>query len=522
MSEVGSPAAPSEPNRFPQGGSVGRVASDSVANVVRVAVTALSVIAVTPIISRALTPSEFSLWVLAVSVSAYVMLAEAGVASAVTRFVSVDLTSGGAETPSIIATSIWTVALLSFLAAGFVATIALRSNWLFQDVPPDLITPAHWTVVILATSVGISMIGFAAQSYFFAVHRAAVPAVTTVVVRIGVAVGLIIAALQTRSVLWLALVTLVGSVVLTGSMIGLVRYSVGKPVAGPRLVRRKWSVALARHSSTLVWWSVAMLAITGLDVVIVGAFDFEKVGSYGVAAQGITFMLALFGAAIAPLSALVARTHAAGRSSDVSAMLVDGSRMSVTTLVVISSVLFVAAPWVLRLYVGAELVDTTTVILRILIVGNVIRNTCAPLGLTLIATGDHRRVLAPPFVEGAVNLLLSLWWVRLIGANGVAWATCLAAVVGVGLHLALTLPRTTAFSVPVGTFAVQAIARPAVAAVPVLIAFAVETTVGVNAFAATITVLIASSACAWFVSFTAGDRGRLRAMLEPRLRRLSR
>ena len=470
MCEAGSTATSSEePDRFSEDSGVGRLASDSVANTIRVAVTALSVIAVTPVISRALTPSEFSLWVLAVSVSAYVMLAGAGVVSAVTRFVAADLAWRTGQTPSIISTSIWTVATLGLLAVGFVSTIALRSNWLFRGVPPGLLTEAQWAVVILAISVGITVVGTAAQSYFFAVHRVVVPAVTTVVVRILVALCLIIAAVQTRSVLWLASVTLIGSLVLTGSTIGLVRIGVGEPVLSLRLVRRKWAAELARHSSTLVWWSVAMLAITGLDVVIVSAFDFDMVSSYGVAAQGITFVLALFSVAIAPLSAVIARRDAANRPSEVSAILVVASRISVTGLVVVSSVLFVAAPWLLRLYVGPGLVDTTTVVLRILIVGNVIRNTCAPLGLTLIATGDHRRVLVPPFVEGAVNLLLGLWWVRLIGANGVAWATCLAAVVGVCLHLALTLRRTTSFSVPVRFFGVQAIVRPAVAAVPAIV-----------------------------------------------------
>ena len=200
-----------------------------------------------------------------------------------------------------------------------------------------------------------------------------------------------------------------------------------------------------------------MLAITGVDILVVGAFDFDKVGGYGIAAQGITFMIALFGAMVAPIAAVAARRHAERRPDEVGAILIESSRVSATALMVISTVLFVAAPWVVELYAGSQYVDTASVVLRILIIGNVIRNLFLPLGLVLVATGDHRKVIAPPFAEAVVNLALSLWWVQVIGANGVAWATCVAATVGVGLHLAFTLRRTAAFTVSARTFSTQAI-----------------------------------------------------------------
>ena len=215
-----------------------------------------------------------------------------------------------------------------------------------------------------------------------------------------------------RSTIWLASITLVGASSSAVRLVILARRSTGFPIADPRLVRRSWALELARHSSTLVWWSIMMLAITGVDILVVGAFDFDKVGGYGVAVQGITFVIGVFSAMMAPITAVAARRHAERRSDEVGVIVVDSSRVGVTALVVISTVLFVAAPWIVELYAGSRYLDTTVVVLRILILGNVIRNLCFPLGLVLVATGDHRRVIAPPFAEAVVNLALSLWWVQ--------------------------------------------------------------------------------------------------------------
>jgi beta-lactamase regulating signal transducer with metallopeptidase domain len=59
------------------GGLAGRVASDGMANLLRFAVSALSVFAVTPVISRTLDHGSFSVWTLVVTISTYIALADA-------------------------------------------------------------------------------------------------------------------------------------------------------------------------------------------------------------------------------------------------------------------------------------------------------------------------------------------------------------------------------------------------------------------------------------------------------------
>jgi O-antigen/teichoic acid export membrane protein len=323
-------------------------------------------------------------------------------------------------------------------------------------------------------------------------------------------------------VLDLAIVTLAGGIGSTVVIVWLVHRHVDAPMLRPRLIRRSLVKELSKHSSTLIGWSLAMVAITGLDLVIVGAFDFGRVGAYGIAAQGVSLMLGLFGAAISPLTAAAARRHAEGNAAQVGSMLVDFSRVAVTLLVFASSLLFVSAPWLIEVYAGARYVPIGAATLRILLLGNVIRNTCAPLGAVLVATGEHRRVLLSPIVEGSVNLALSLWWVHVFGAKGVAWATAVGAVFAVAIHILRTLPRARAFHVSGSSFTVNAIVRPFLVALPALAMAGVASTTGLHPLVATIVALGPCAATAWFISLQPDDRSTLLRLAGPMRRRLTR
>jgi O-antigen/teichoic acid export membrane protein len=408
------------------------------------------------------------------------------------------------------------------LAVFALGALALGTDVLFRDVPDALLRTARESVLVLGVGVAIAIIGIALQGYFFAIHRAIVPAMVTVVARSLTAAGLVLLVLTTKSVLDLAMVTLGGGLLSTVVIVALVRRHVGAPMLRPRLVRRSWMRELGKHSSTLIGWSLAMVAITGLDLVIVGAFDFKKVGGYGIAAQGVSLMLGLFGAAASPLTAAAARRHAEGDAEGVGRILLDFSRVSVTVLVFTSSLLFVAAPWLIEIYAGARYVAVGSATLRILLLGNVLRNTCAPLGSVLVATGEHRRVLLSPVVEGSVNLGLSLWWVHVFGAEGVAWATAVGAVFAVAIHVLRTLPRARAFRVSSGSFALNAVGRPALVALPALAMAGVASASGLHPMVATVVALVPCAAVAWFVSLQPEDRSTLLRLAGPIRRRLAR
>lgn len=424
------------------GASTGRhVLNDGIANAVRFAVTVGSTLAVTPIVIRNLPSAQFSTWTLVVSISTYVAFAEVGTQSAVTRFVARDLADGGRDTPAVVASAMTVVIAAGSVVVGLLALIVLETPWLFSDVPHALLGTARSSVMLLAAGVATGLVGTAVQGYFFAIHRAIVPAMVTVLSRGGAAVGVAIAAITTRSVLALAAVTAISHTAGTALILVLARRALGRPIIRRRLVTRALTRQIMSHSTTLIAWSLAMIAITGLDIVIVGAFDFGSVGAYGLAAQGVSLMLGLFAAAVAPLTAAAARRHAQG--GDVGDLLIRYSRVAVSFLVVTSSLLFVAAPTLVRVYAGDEYAPSAASLLRILLVGNVIRSTGGPLGAVLVGTGEHRRIILSPVAEAITNLTVSVILVQYVGARGVAWGTVVGAVVAIGVHLVVTMRRTT-------------------------------------------------------------------------------
>ncbi len=490
-----------------------RLASDSVANLVRFVFTALSIVAMTPVSSRVLEPDAFAVWTLIFTVSTYVAIAGAGASTAVTRFVVADQTAGEGATPSILASAAWTLVASASIATLLVSLLAVGTDWIFRETPAALVGPARTSIVLLAAASGIGMIGIALHGYFFALHRAIVPSIIVVITRTTVACGVVIAVVATKSVVWMSVVMLVGAVLSTAATIVLTKRSVGSPVAAIRLVRRSWVFGLTRHSSTIMVWSLAMVAIAGVDVVVVGAYDFESVAAYGIAAQAVSLILGLTNAAYAPLVTVAARRHAERSPRLVAAIMLDFSRIGGAMLVVTSSAMFIAAPWLVELYAGPRYAATAATILRILVAANVLRNSCSALGMTLVATGAHHRVLAPTIIEAIVNVGLSLALVRVYESKGVALATLFAAAVGVSMHLARTVRRTSAFTLSSFSFASQAIGRPAIAALPTAAVFVAQSRFDITPIAATALATIGSAACAWRFSLNASDRARLLGLL---------
>jgi len=494
------------------------LAADSLANFLRFAVTALSLAAITPVLTRALEPDVFAVWTLVFTVSTYVAIAGAGAATAVTRFVSVDRATETGATAKILASVTWTIVGSVAFGIGLIATIAYRTDWLFRETPTQLVDTARATIVTLAFASGIGTVGIALHGYFFSLHRAIVPSLVVVATRIAVATGLAVAAIYTKSLLWLAGITLSGAVLSTQAMISLTKRNLGEPVVAVRNVRRSWILELVKHSSTIMIWSLTMVAIAGIDVVVVGAYDFGAVGAYGIAAQAVSLVLGLTNAFLSPLVAVAARHHSQGDQHRLAAVMIQFSRLGGTLLVATSSAMFIMAPWLVEIYAGEQYAATATPLLRILVVANVFRNTCSALVTTLIGAGAHRSVLAPTVAEAIVNVSLSLWLVQMFNAQGVALATLLAAAVGVGAHIVITLRQARVFTVSIAHFTAHAIGRPTLACMPTAAVYLAQLWFGINTAEAIPVAVFGTLFVGWRFSLAADDRRRLRKLLESRAR----
>jgi peptidoglycan biosynthesis protein MviN/MurJ (putative lipid II flippase) len=152
-----------------------------------------------------------------------------------------------------------------------------------------------------------------------------------------------------------------------------------------------------------------------------------------------------------------------------------------------------------------------------------VRLAILPYPTLLCGTAEHRRIRFTPFVEGAVNVAVSVVLAMAIGPIGVAIGTLVGAVVGVGLHVWFNLPRTASLDVSPAPVFTKGLAGPLTVPLPAVAALAVEPVLPEPVRLATFTVAaIAVTVLAWAVALRAEDRDHVRDKLlrraSPRLR----
>jgi O-antigen/teichoic acid export membrane protein len=221
--------------------------------------------------------------------------------------------------------------------------------------------------------------------------------------------------------------------------------------------------------SAMVAVQFSGILITGMDLPIVAAFDFRAAAYYGVAATLAYALIVPHGAMVNPLMPVAAEISAAGDPQRLGKVVLKTTRFATALLCLITLPLLLLMPLFLRLWVGHDYAVHALLFAQILVVAQFARLTMLPYAMIAFAAGQQQRTLASPIAEGVVNLLASLVLVRMIGARGVALGTLIGAVVGVGLHFIVSLPRTDCVQVSRRRLLGEGIARPLAWALPILL-----------------------------------------------------
>ena len=86
-----------------------------------------------------------------------------------------------------------------------------------------------------------------------------------------------------------------------GQFFGWRRYAKDRVGFSWTLIDRAVALRLIRYGSVLSIWTVANLFISGLDIVIVGHYDYKDTGYYGIATAVTSFMVVVIGGMFGPL-----------------------------------------------------------------------------------------------------------------------------------------------------------------------------------------------------------------------------
>lgn len=452
-----------------------RFVKNGLSNVVNGLASAILTLVLPHFLVNDFSPLEFRIWVLLFQLAAFVGFLNFGVQVAIGRYVALSLARDDvAGAGAIVGAGVQLLAMLAGVGFLLVIGIAVALPILFPAIAPSQIAMAREVFVWIGSALvlGLPASGFAGA--LIGLQRNEIPAFVNAAGKVGLGVVLIILANQTHSLFTVAEGFFWGS-----ATIHLLQF------AAFRLVCRTWPMLWWRGLSivrrqligyclSLAVWSVAMLMVSGLDIMLVGIFDFRAVAAYGLAASVVTYFAATFNSLLNPLIQVFARLYARAELMRGLGVLEMASFLCSLSLLTVGIWMIGLGKFGLSLWVGSRLGLQVMPFFVTLLIANAIRNTGTPFALYLIGTGQQRQVMLPPLFEGVSNLVFSVIGGWYFGAIGVACGTGLGAVVGIAGVYAYSMPHTLPPSFSRLLFGWRTFLLPMILNVPLAVALALQ------------------------------------------------
>jgi O-antigen/teichoic acid export membrane protein len=445
------------------------LAKNALANVVRGSSAAVVAILLPPFLTRLMSPDAYGAWSLVLQISAYLGYLDFGIQTAVGRFVAhANETNDTEHRDRIVSTSLVGLSAAGLLGLAGITVISVLMPHIFPRLPLDLVADARIALALVASSLAVGLPASVFNGIFIGLQRYEVPASIIGGSRIVGAVLLVLVVKHGGGLAQMGMAMAVVNLLSYGLQYLMYRKLTSAVRFSARLVSRETVRELLDYCLSLSVWSFAMLLVSGLDVLLVGYFQFEAVAYYAVTATLIAFLAGLQNAVFGVMVPSTAAQYARGDFGELGRCLITATRYGSFLLLFTGLPLLLAAKGVLTAWVGASYAARGAGILQVLVVANMIRLSAAPYVMTLIGTGQQRLVTVTPLLEGFCNLLASIIGGYLFGAMGVAVGTLVGSFAGMGGHFVYNMPRTTGIEFRISDYLRDGMLRPAICAVPLL------------------------------------------------------
>jgi O-antigen/teichoic acid export membrane protein len=501
-----------------------KILQGSASNVARVVLSMAVALALPPLLVDRLSPAEYGAWILILQCSGYMGLLDFGLQTAVSKFVAeFDAREDRVSSGEILSSSFLILCFSALAGALVILVIAWQVPRLFHQMPVFLVGDFRIGILAVGLSTLIALPFGAFLGVFTGLQRYGFPTVLAITSKVLSSATLAILLLMHGRLLQLVwILALFNVATAIGQFAGWRKYARERAEFAWRLVNRAASARLVRYGGVLTVWSIAGLLISGLDIVIVGHYDFKNTGYYGLAASATNFLLMIIAAVFGPLVPAMSSLQARAEHEQIGTLTIKSTRYSALLLALLGLPLAFAGYWLLRMWVGPAYAVRSVSFLEVLILGNAIRQLGFPYSLAVIATGKQHLATISGVAEALVNIGVSVFLVRKIGAIGVAIGTVVGAFVSVGVHLAVSMKYTrSAIAMSRRAFVAQGWMRPMVCIVPSLLLMPAWNRFAILPWSLPVLAvwIIATPALAWQIGLTSSDRSHFKQGLARFMRR---
>ena len=472
---------------------------------------AASAFFLSPFVVARLGNEAYGTWALLSSLVGYLGLLDLGVRGAVTRFVARMHAKGdhvGSSRYVSAGLFIFSIAAVMVLIVG--AAIALAIGRVF-DISPELIEGAQAAVFLGALTMAVAFIGGVYGGVLTGIERFDINAATEICVQVLRIVAIVLALNAGYGLVALAFIQLsVGLLTLVANVL-LSRWLYPEL----NVTLRRWTRAdLADILSFSIVTTIlrgATLITAQLDAVVIGLFHpMGMIAYFAVGSNLIVYSRSIVRAISVTLTPRISALEGGGAIADAHRLPLVAARIGTLLLLPIIVTFLTRGSTFIGVWMGEEYADPSGQVLWVLALGLWISAGQGVLGGAFLGLNRHRELLIPMGVEAALNLVLSLLWVRAFGILGVAWGTTAASLLVSGVMLPFVYARV--LKVTLREIYLNLVIRPTAAVIPFgLASIAVErslTTSSVFMFFFQVAMIFPLALIGtWYLGLTHHERG---------------
>jgi O-antigen/teichoic acid export membrane protein len=448
-----------------------RIAQNVLSNWFALAVTTLTGFFLSPFVVHHLGNLAYGVWVIVMSLVAYMNLLDLGLRGAITRFVSKGSAQDNHEESSqAVSGALWIRLWISLavIVTGLVLALGLQHIFV---IPPALQQAARIAVLITALSVAVNLWCGVFSGVLVAFHRYDLTSSISILQTCARTVGIVYLLRSGHGILALAIWDLCTSLAAQGSTIFLCRriypqlkISLGRP-------DRATLAKLWNYSFYAFLINLALQVTYYTDNLVVGAFlSPSAVTLYAIGGLVIGYSRQIVSSMTTTFTPLASTFEAQGSFDKLRRLAIHGTRAALLVSLPIQAALFFRGHTFIRLWMGEQYAQPSGTVMQILLLSVVFSSANTTSAGIVYGLEKHKRIALWGIIESVANLSLSVILVRRIGIYGVAWGTTIPSVI---MEMVLW-PRYICglLAIPVRTFLWQTWFRTALSVVPFALACA--------------------------------------------------
>ncbi|ALQ09318.1 flippase [Pseudoalteromonas sp. 20-92] len=402
-----------------------RLLKNSLANIINGFSNVILGIVISPFLINTLSFEEFSVW--SICLQAGIAVSIFGVAGQITigRFTSQFKFNNDELGLNRVINNYFNIIFYIFVFFLLLLTVIIANfESIFANIPNDIIFDSTISFILVFSSFILGIFSTVVIGYFIGIEKNYVTANINLISRVFIGIAVVFLADY-------GLIAIASSYFVINVLSYLFMYKQFRAFE-----KHHFSFGLQGKIDELIKffggltiWNFAQFLISGIGIFVVSIYDFENLPYFVLAMTMVNAVVGLLGAIVNPIIQPIVKLNEADNKKGVDELVMSLSMIfALATFLGVNISNYISLQ-ILQLWVGDSNGELANNYFNYLLVAFSIRMVIAPYGMKLVANGHQLKIAHFPVIEGVLNLVFSICFVREFGAIGIAYSTILSAIV---------------------------------------------------------------------------------------------